>query len=362
MTSQPIGTTIDNLLHAGVAQSPITPPVGFPISGPEFPDRTAVSINDDLYARCIVLKSYGETAAIVSLDVWTIADWLKTKLTRSISKATEIPAQNIIVLATGNGTSPPLWHDETSLPTEYRNYAAYLPDIVAGTALEASLSLAPAAIGTIATNLPNLTTFNKPNKPEHLESERESLQLTVIQSSDDHISCILYNFACPAAIIGNTRSWTADFPGVASSALENAGIDNAIFIQGASANVRPFDWWDGNPDISHADRLPADAQAFGILLATQVIRSAPNAITRRNATIKSASTHNITALRIGDTTLISLNHQQPIDFAANLRSSLPDTKLLISTNSNNDEPVTPNQRTDALAESADLVNQARIYP
>ena len=263
-----------------------------------------------------------------------------------------------MILSTGNGTSPPLWHEEADTPARYRNYIAFLPDIIAGTALEAGLSLQPAAIGTVTASLPNLSCFAKPNQPEHLETERELLQLTVIQSSDDRIACLLYNFACPATIVGNTEAWTADYPGVASSALENTGIDCAIFIPGASADIRPFDWRDGNPKISHADRTPSDAQAFGILLATQAIRSAPNAITRRNAPIRSAksSDGNITALRIGDTALISTNQSQPIPFAANLRSALPDTKLLIGTN--NTDTRSNTDPTDILATAVELYRSA----
>ena len=351
---------VDNLLHAGVSQSPITPPTGFTIGGPEFGDRQSLGIEDDLYARCVVIRSYDETAALVSLDVWAIANRLEEEIRGSVTDATDIPQQNVIVLATGNGTSPLLWRGSPDLPTQYRNYIRYLPDIIAGTVLEAKLALEPAAIGTVSTTLPNLSTFAKPNQSENLETERETLQLTVIQNADNHIACLLYNFACPATIIGNTEAWTSDYPGVASSALENAGISNAIFIQAASADVRPFDWWDGNANISHPERSSTDAQAFGILLATQAIRSVPNAVTRRNAQIKTATSENgdITALRIGDTTLISVNQRQPIEFAASLRSALPETHLLIGTNLAGSEIAT----TGSVEETVRLVNQSGIYP
>lgn len=405
---------VDNLFHVGVSQSLITPPIGFDIAGPEFADRPALGIEDDLYARCAVFKSYDETATLVSLDVWAISNRLEKQIRCAVANVTDIPQQNIIILATGNGTSPPLWRDiceslhfgvqagvegglddaflfetdhsdpldsrlrsdddsfakvspapeSSDLPTQYRNYISYLPDIIAGTALEAKLALEPAAIGTVSTTLPNLSTFTKPNQQENLETEREVLQLTVIQTADNHIACLLYNFACPATIVGNTRSWNTDYPGVASSALENAGIDNAIFIQGASADVQPFDWWDGNSNISHGDRSSTDAQAFGILLATQSIRSAPNAVTRRNAQIKAAASENgdIKAIRIGDTTLISVNQPQPIQFVADLRSALPETKLLISTNPAASEPLAGDQRAETLAQTIELVNQSGIYP
>ena len=145
---------------------------------------------------------------------------------------------------------------------------------------------------------------------------------------------MLYNFACPATIIGNSDSWTSDYPGVASSALEQAGIECAVFMQGASEDVRPYDWWEGNTDISHPERTFSDAQAFGILLATQAIRAASNIVSRRNAPVKAMTSDDGTAsvLRIGDTVIVSTNQPQPVQFAVDLRSALPNTKLLLGTN------------------------------
>ena len=353
----------DNLLHVGVSQSLITPPIGFTISGPEFADRPARGINDDLFVRCAVLKSYGETAVLVSLDVWGISDSLRQRLIRAISRVTDIPRSNVIITSTANGTSPPLWRDKADQPSEYANYVNYLPDIVAGAALEASLTLEPAAVGTVSAILPNLSCFANPNRSEQLETERETLQLTVVQTSDDRIRCLLYNFACPATVVGNTQEWTADFPGVASSALEQAGVDTAIFIQGASADIRPFDWWDGNTNVSHAERTWSDAQAFGILLATQVIRAVPNAIARRNAPIKSAQSDdgNLTALRIGDATIIAINQPQPIEFAADLRSAHPNTKFLVNTNSPGcDSAASVTERANTLATAIELANRIAV--
>ena len=351
-------STVDNLLHVGVSQSPITPPVGFDISGPEFPDRPARSINDDLAVRCVVLKSYGETAALVSLDVYGIAGWLKRLIIQAVTAFTGIPRGNITVLTTGNGTSPPLWRDETDLPNQYRNYAAYLPEIIAGTALDAAQTLEPAAAGTVTATLPNLSCLATPSDDEALEAEREKLQLTVIQTADDRTTCILYNFACPATIIGNTSAWTADFPGIASSALEEAGADVAIFIQGASADIRPFDWYDSNSSITHADRQWSDAQAFAILLATQTIRAASNAITRRNAQVKTtiSADGGVAALRIGDTILVSTSTHQPIRFASNLRAALPNIKLLVNTNPASAQ--TPaSERAQTLATAIELITK-----
>ncbi len=334
--------TVDNLLHIGVSQALITPPTGFTISGPEFPDRPSSGIDHDLSVRCITLTSYAESVAIVSLDAWGISETLRNRITTAVSNVTGIPTDHVSIACTGNATSPPLWRDESDLPGEYSNYIAYLPDIVAGAALEAALSLQPAAIGTVETTAPNLSCFAHTPQEEHLETERETLRSTAFHDADGQIKCLLYNFACPATITGDTGKWTPDYPGIASSALEQAGIECAIFMQSASADVRPFDWSEGNTNISHAERTFSDAQAFGILLATQAIRATPNIVSRRNAHINTAiSDHHLTALRIGDTVVLPTRNPQKVEFSADLRAAIPNTKILISTNQLEPIPTTP---------------------
>ena len=355
-----IFSTVDNLLHVGTSQSPITPPTGFTISGPEFQDRPSAGIDDDLYVRCITLNSYAQTAVLVALDVWGISDPLRNRIATAVSDVVGIPAGNVVVTCANNGTSPPLWRDADDLPTEYQNYHPYLPDIIAGTALDAALSLEPAAIGTVSAKLPNLSCFAEFAQEEHLESERETLTLTATYTSEGQISCLLYNLACPATVIGETTQWSADYPGVASAALEQAGINDALFIQGASAGVRPFDWWDGNPNISHAKRTQQDAQAFGILLATQAIHATSNIVARRNAPIGSATTDDgeTTALLLGDAVLLATRKPRSVEFAAKLRAATPNSKLLINSNSiGANEIPADSDRAATLAAAVRLVRQ-----
>ncbi|MYA60382.1 MAG: hypothetical protein F4X40_07485 [Chloroflexi bacterium] len=327
-------STVDNLLHIGIAQAPITPPAGFTISGPEFSDHPSIGTDDDLFVRCITLTSYAETAAFVSLDTWGISVILRNRIAAAVSNALDIPNERVMVTCTGNGTSPPIWRDEDNLPGEYSNYIAFLPDIVAGTALEAAFSVQPAAIGTAETSAPNLSCFADTPQEEQLETEREKLRIAAFHDADGQIICLLYNFACPATVIGNPDRWTSDYPGIASAALEQAGIECAAFVQGASEDVRPYDWWDGNTDISHAERTSTDAQALGLLLATQAIRAAPSIVSRRNAPVKAATSDDGTAsaLRVGDTVIVSTNQSRLVQFAVDLREALPDVKLLIATN------------------------------
>ena len=69
----------------------------------------------------------------------------------------------------------------------------------------------------------------------------------------------------------------------------------------------------------------------------------------------------IKALRIGDMTLVSTDQSHPIEFAANLRTALSETKLLVSTNPAG-EPTSVDQRSVVLAKTVELVKQSGIYP
>lgn len=327
--------TVDNLLHVGVSQSPITPPVGFKIAGPEFEDRTSRGIDDDLLVRCVAFHSNGESALIASLDVWGISNSTLEAITRTVSEATGIASANFLVTCTNNGVSPPIWRDPADLPAEYANYVAYLPEVVAGAALDAALSLEPAAFGTVVAAMPNLTCFADSPQSEELEAARETLVLTAAYDADDQIICLLYNFACPATIVGETQRWSADFPGIASGALEQAGVGAAIFLQGASSGIRPFDWHDGNRAKSHADRTWQDSQAFGFLLATQALSATSNIVARRNASVRGVTSDDpeLSALRLGDIILVSSRQPQPVEFSIALRETTFGEKVLVNANS-----------------------------
>ena len=333
MNVPPLPNVSDDLLHAGVGRAIITPPVGFEIAGPEFPDRAARRIDDDLYLRCIVLQSADTTVAIVSLDIWALAAPWRARIRRAVAAAANLPQRHVVVTTTGNGTSPPLWRSGAATLPRYRNYIRYLPDVAAGTAAEAAHAMRPAAIGTVSAKLPNLNCFAEQGQPEPLEAERETLTVSAIRDADDATLAIVCSFACPATIIGaGSDGWAADYPGVAMSALEQAGVGAAVFLQGASEDIRPFDWWDGNPNVTHAGRTFGDALALGILLATQTMRAASNALARRNADIDVAISTDVAEFTVGDAKLIAVSGTRRAEFAAELRAGNPESKLLISTN------------------------------
>ena len=132
-----------------------------------------------------------------------------------------------------------------------------------------------------------------------------------------------------------------------------------MFIQGASADIRPFDWYDGNTNVSHSERTWSDAQAFAILLATQTIRAASNVITRRNAAVNTAISDegNVSVLRIGDMTLVSTGQPHSTEFAVNLRAAFPETELMIGTNLAHGM-ISVDQRSAELAKAVEWIKRS----
>ena len=80
----------------GVAETEITPPLGFPIAGYYY-ERLAVGTHDPLKAKAIVFLGDADQAAIVVCDLTGVAADLTAEVRRRAAEKTGIPAPNIVV-------------------------------------------------------------------------------------------------------------------------------------------------------------------------------------------------------------------------------------------------------------------------
>ncbi len=323
------------LLKSGLARAIITPPVGFNICGPEFAHRRSIGIDDDLLAKCVVLESYGFRAVLIAIDAWGLTPELRAEIADSVSRSTDIHAHRVVIFCTGNGSSPPLWHDRAEHQDPgYRAYLEYLPHLMAGIAQDALNRMTASAASADLASLPNVSCFYHGYRDADVEAERERLPVMVVEDSAGAPMVLLASFACPATVLGNAMRWSADYPGVACWAMERSGAEMGVFIQGASGGVRPFDWWADNECPSHPKRGNQDAQALGIILATQAAQCAQKIQPRRNAIVKavSDSASGMQALRVGDGIFFVADDLHSAPFATGLRERFPDYALFISAN------------------------------
>ncbi|QDV25474.1 neutral/alkaline non-lysosomal ceramidase N-terminal domain-containing protein [Aureliella helgolandensis] len=94
----------DNLLRVGLAETDITPPIGFPIAG-YYHERLAEGTIDPLKAKAIVFRGQ-EEGALVICDLIGITTDLSREVRRLASEKTGIAACNIVVAATHSHTAP----------------------------------------------------------------------------------------------------------------------------------------------------------------------------------------------------------------------------------------------------------------
>jgi len=326
MVLEMAGKTDPGLFRAGAGRAVITPPVGFVIDGPEHGARNSTGILDDLLARTIVLESKGTRVVLVSLDVWGTSPELSGAIKASAGEAAGVEASSVWLTTTGNATSPPLWRDDP----QYAAYSAFLPDQVSGAVTTAVGSLEPASMGSTGTLLPDVSTFVEgPGRPGNA-----ALFVMAIDRADGSGIARLLNFACPASILGASTQWTADYPGYASWALEQNGGGLTLFSQAPSYDIRPYDWWDENPDPSHPDRVPQDVHAMGLLLATQAANGAADTTQRRNVevAIRNDDEAGIQVMQVGDAYFVSTEKPQPNKFARRFRRDLPHSNTFVSAN------------------------------
>ncbi|HIF72863.1 MAG TPA: hypothetical protein EYQ61_09960 [Dehalococcoidia bacterium] len=326
MVLEMAGKTDPGLFRAGVGRAVITPPVGFVIDGPEHGARESTGVLDDLLARVIVLESNGTRVILVSLDVWGLSTGISGSIKTAAGAASGGDANSVWLTTTGNASSPPLWRDDP----QYARYAAYLPEQIAGAARMAVGSLEPASMGSKGTLLPDVSTFIEgPGRPGNA-----ALFVMAINRADGSGIARVLNFACPATILGESTMWTADYPGYASWAIEQNGGGLTLFSQAPSHDIRPYDWWDNNPEPTHAERSPQDVHAMGLLLATQAANGAAETTQRRNVEvdIRNDELSGIQVMRIGDAYFVSTDRPQPNKFARRFRRELTHSNTFVSVN------------------------------
>ncbi len=92
-------------LLVGVAETDITPPMGFPISG-YYHERLATGVRDPLKAKAVVFRQGAQQAAFVIVDLTGVSRDLCIEVRQRASKKTGIPAAHIAVSATHSHTGP----------------------------------------------------------------------------------------------------------------------------------------------------------------------------------------------------------------------------------------------------------------
>ncbi len=153
-------------LRIGVAETDITPPNGYPMSG-YYHERLATGAIDPLKAHAIVFRQGTEQAALVTCDLTGIAKDLSTEVRRIVAAKTGIPVQNLVLAATHSHTAPDYFKDlfnhlgKSEATSERARYVTNLIDRIVEAAVQAHGKAQPAMLAMTLMRQETPVSFNR---------------------------------------------------------------------------------------------------------------------------------------------------------------------------------------------------------
>jgi hypothetical protein len=227
----------DTVILAGAAARPITPDLGgtaAPVALAGFSEgRLAEGVLDDIDARVLVLEAGGGAVTLVTLDLYGLArsdvlrieEEIRTRVPGAASAGVLVSCTRTHAApdATGQFSAPGTTVDVTWL--------ARVSRAAADAAEEAWRLRQPARLSFASVRLPRLLTDTR--RPTRMDDRARLLR---VESATGHIgiAALAVFGASPETLGRSDRRISADYPGVARRALEDAFGGVGLFLVGAS--------------------------------------------------------------------------------------------------------------------------------
>ncbi|MBI3923317.1 MAG: neutral/alkaline non-lysosomal ceramidase N-terminal domain-containing protein [Armatimonadetes bacterium] len=272
-------------LRAGTAKADITPPLHIPYLAYHPRHGTPQGVHDSLHARALVVESEGETAALLSVDsigfsrkVLGPGRDFTAELRQRVSENTGIASSHVLLAASHAHSTPETLNFK---PLRDRPGGAEwlegLLDSLAGCVGQAYRRLRPARlkIGKGQCHQISWNRHSKKSDGSHLSFRDENSKVEVKRPIDPEVDVLLIEyedgppdsvlrFTCHPVIVQVQPLWSADFPGVACSVVEQATGGNCLFLQGCAGDINPVCGTAGFEEVSRIGRC-LGAEAWKVL-------------------------------------------------------------------------------------------------
>jgi len=270
-------TTVSQVaLHAepmmcvGVAETDITPPENYPLSG-YYHERLATGTIDPLKAHAMMLRSGSQRVVLVTCDLTGIATDLTAHVRRRAAAKTGLRPEQIVLTASHSHTAPDyfkdlfLWsHNPDKAPARARYVETLIDRIVEAIAqANQNCQFARLSVGSTPQETPvsfnrrflmrdgSVRTWMNLANPEVLRAAGPidpEVGIVVARSKDDNKPlAVLSNFALHLDTVGGNR-WSADYPFFIERAVREKLGSNVISLFGTGCCG----------DINHSDPARKD--------------------------------------------------------------------------------------------------------
>ena len=284
-------------LRVGAAAVVITPAVGSPMAG-YYSARAMEGVEDELYAKALVLEQDGAKAALVVCDLISMPRPIAEAARQKVREAVGIPPQLVMISATHTHTGPVLPSgssrdpsDEGPAGAKAKQYVQTLPDLIAKAVQDADAKLTSARAwagegsepflpfcrrffmkdGTVGWNPGK---FN-PNIIEPVGPTDPSVPVIFFDApvADDprrgRPLATYVNFAMHLDTVGGLRA-SADYPYTLGTLLGRAKGPEmlTVFSIGAAGDINHINVKSADPQ-----RGPGEAARIGTILAAEVLKT-----------------------------------------------------------------------------------------
>ena len=295
----PAKSDSNSSLLVGVAETDITPPVGFPMAG-YYHERLAEGTIDPLKAKAIVFRDGDTAGALVVCDLIGIATDLSREVRRRVSEKTGIPENNIAISATHSHTAPDYMKElylYLGKEKQEELRATYVEQLINGPVeaiVQAHANAKPSALtaGSATQAIPvsfnrrfvmrdgSVQTWQALSNPDVVRAAGPidpEIELLVIRNPEDNTTRgIVSNFALHLDTVGGMR-WSADYPFFVERTLRKAFGPEVISIFGTGCCG----------DINHVDPATTDrnkaayiGESIGTSISEQIAQLKPVENTR----------------------------------------------------------------------------------
>jgi len=251
-------------IKAGVSVVNITPPIGFPMAGYGGREKGCETVDDELFAKALVLDDGETKLALVTTDLVGIPPDFAGEVKSIVLRKTDIPKENVIICASHTHFGPALrrlnYLPEEAQEEFHESYVQNAARLIAGAIRVADGSLREAKIGWGVGKAPELVFNRRTKRPDgkvvmswRPPKPEEAKELTFgptdpdvgvirIDDADGGPVATVVNFAChPVCGVDRLYAISADYPGYAMSVVEKVRGGTCMFSLGCAGNIVPME-------------------------------------------------------------------------------------------------------------------------